>query len=55
MTDDETDDLLMGSALEEAMIAGASGDVPVGAVVAVIDRDGPRIIGRGRNRRELAQ
>ncbi len=53
MTDDETDDFLMGAALEEAMIAGASGDVPVGAVVALIERDGPQIIGRGRNRREL--
>src|SRR5688572_4381291 len=52
-----TDDDLMGLALEEGMLAGAAGDVPVGAVVADTD---PReagvwkVIGRGRNRREVA-
>ena len=50
---DDLDDLLMGSALEEAMLAGATGDVPVGAVVALIEGGEPKIIGRGRNRREL--
>jgi tRNA(adenine34) deaminase len=44
------DDDLMTMALEEALLAGAAGDVPVGAVVALDDR----IIGRGRNRREAA-
>ena len=51
----DRDDLLMGLALEEAVIAGATGDVPVGAVIATMDSMGaPIIIGRGRNRRELA-
>ena len=57
MIDDEVDELLMASALEEAVLAGAVGDVPVGAVVALIgsaESGGPKIIGRGRNRRELA-
>src|SRR5215813_4026674 len=44
-----TDDHWMGVALDEARAASASGDVPVGAVVVV----GDRIVGRGRNRREL--
>jgi tRNA(adenine34) deaminase len=39
----------MSVALEEARMAAACGDVPVGAVVVV----GDRIIGRGRNRREI--
>ena len=53
MIDDEVDELLMASALEEAVLAGAAGDVPVGAVVALIESGEPKIIGRGRNRREL--
>jgi tRNA(adenine34) deaminase len=44
-----TDEHWMGEALEEAQAAAAAGDVPVGAVVVV----GDRILGRGRNRREL--
>ena len=51
-----TDDHLMGLALEEAIIAGAAGDVPVGAVIAIPDagaEGGWKVIGRGRNRREL--
>ncbi|HET7505020.1 MAG TPA: nucleoside deaminase [Kofleriaceae bacterium] len=39
----------MDAALEEARAAGAAGDVPVGAVIVV----GDRIVGRGRNRREV--
>jgi tRNA(adenine34) deaminase len=46
-----TDEHWMGVALEEARAAAASGDVPVGAVVVI----GDRIVGRGRNRRELDQ
>ena len=38
----------MGLAIEEADIAGAAGDVPVGAVIV---QDG-RIVGRGGNQRE---
>ena len=41
-------DDLMESALVEARLAGAAGDVPVGAIVVL---DGT-IIGRGHNRRE---
>jgi len=44
-----TDDHWMGIALDEARAAAASGDVPVGAVVVIDDR----IVGRGRNRREV--
>ena len=49
----------MGLALEEAMLAGAAGDVPVGAVIAApssasLAEGGWAIIGRGRNRREAA-
>jgi tRNA(adenine34) deaminase len=52
---DVMDDELMGLALEEAMIAGAAGDVPVGAVIALPAADGTwQVIGRGRNRREVA-
>jgi tRNA(adenine34) deaminase len=43
------DEHWMGIALEEARAAAAVGDVPVGAVVVV----GDRMVGRGRNRREL--
>src|SRR5436190_14988127 len=43
------DDEAMGAALEEAALALAHGDVPVGAVAVV---DGP-IVGRGHNEREL--
>lgn len=39
----------IGAALEEAALAPATGDVPVGAVV--LDADG-RVIGRGHNLRE---
>ena len=41
----EEDERFMGLALEEARQAGASGEVPVGAVVVL----GGRVIGRGRN------
>jgi tRNA(adenine34) deaminase len=44
-----TDEHWMGIALDEARAAAAAGDVPVGAVVVVSDR----IVGRGRNRREV--
>lgn len=44
-----TDEHWMGFALDEARLAAAAGDVPVGAVVVV----GDRIVGRGRNRREV--
>jgi tRNA(adenine34) deaminase len=43
------DDQWMTIALEEARAAAAAGDVPVGAIIA---HEG-RILGRGRNRREL--
>jgi tRNA(adenine34) deaminase len=46
MMDDEH---WMRFALEEARAAAAAGDVPVGAVIVV----GDRMIGRGRNRREV--
>jgi tRNA(adenine34) deaminase len=49
MTDSMTDDHWMNLALEEARAAAAAGDVPVGAVVVIDDR----IVGRGRNRREV--
>ena len=45
----ELDDQWMGVALDEARAAAARGDVPVGAMVVV----GDRIVGRGRNRREV--
>jgi tRNA(adenine34) deaminase len=44
-----TDEHWMGVALDEAQAAAASGDVPVGSVVVIDDR----IVGRGRNRREI--
>jgi tRNA(adenine34) deaminase len=43
------DEHWMHVALDEARAAAAAGDVPVGAVIVL----GDRIIGRGRNRREL--
>jgi tRNA(adenine34) deaminase len=43
------DDHWMSMALDEARAAAAAGDVPVGAVIVI----GARIIGRGRNRREV--
>jgi tRNA(adenine34) deaminase len=46
-----SDEDIMRLALEEARLAGEAGDVPVGAVVV----DGERILGRGRNRREVNQ
>ena len=44
-------EFLMDEALAEARLAGAAGDVPVGAVVAV----GAAIVGRGHNRIEARQ
>ena len=44
------DEQWMTVALEEARAAAAAGDVPVGAVI--VSDDG-KLIGRGRNRREL--
>jgi tRNA(adenine34) deaminase len=44
-----TDEHWMSLALEEARVAAGAGDVPVGAVIVIDDR----IVGRGRNRREL--
>ena len=44
-----TDEHWMSIALDEARAAAAAGDVPVGAVIVI---DG-RIVGRGRNRREV--
>jgi tRNA(adenine34) deaminase len=44
------DDSFMLAALEEARAAGASGDVPVGAIIV---RDG-EIIARGHNRRQAS-
>jgi tRNA(adenine34) deaminase len=49
-----SDDEMMGLALEEAMIAGAAGDVPVGAIVVLMEAGEWKVIGRGRNRREVA-
>jgi tRNA(adenine34) deaminase len=43
------DEYWMGLALDEARSAAVAGDVPVGAVVVL----GGRIVGRGRNRREV--
>jgi tRNA(adenine34) deaminase len=43
------DEHWMGLALDEARAAAASGDVPVGAVIVI----GDRVVGRGRNRREV--
>ena len=43
------DEHWMNIALDEARAAAAAGDVPVGAVIVV----GDRIVGRGRNRREV--
>jgi tRNA(adenine34) deaminase len=45
-----SDEQWMTVALDEARAAAAAGDVPVGAVI--VDDDG-KLIGRGRNRREL--
>jgi tRNA(adenine34) deaminase len=45
------DEQYMRLALEEAALAGAAGDVPVGAVVV---GEGGTILGKGRNRRELS-
>jgi tRNA(adenine34) deaminase len=44
------DEQFMNMALEEAMLAGAAGDVPVGAIVVVEGE----VVGRGRNRRRSA-
>lgn len=48
-----TDLDLMELALAEARVAGAAGDVPVGAVVAAPVDGGYAVIGRGHNRREV--
>ena len=45
------DDVFMALALEQAKIAGALGDVPVGAVIVV----GSEVVSVGHNRRELDQ
>jgi tRNA(adenine34) deaminase len=45
-----SDEQWMTVALEEARAAAAAGDVPVGAVIVA---DDGKLIGRGRNRREL--
>jgi tRNA(adenine34) deaminase len=45
-----TDDDWMTIALEEARAAAAFGDVPVGSVIVT---DDGRMLGRGRNRREV--
>jgi tRNA(adenine34) deaminase len=50
MTESIDDVACMREALVEARAAGAAGDVPVGAVVLM----GGRIVGRGRNRREVS-
>lgn len=42
---------MMELAIAEAKAASAHGDVPIGAIVAIDDR----VIGRGRNERELLQ
>ena len=47
----EQDLAFMRMAIEEARLAGADGDVPVGAVL--VDRQG-QILARGRNTREVA-
>ncbi len=48
----DDDEGFMGHALDEARLARAAGDVPVGAVI-VVERDGTRsILARGHNRRE---
>ena len=44
------DEQWMTVALEEARAAAAAGDVPVGAVIIA---DDGKLVGRGRNRREL--
>ena len=46
----DDDHAFMGIALEEARLAGAAGDVPVGALV--VDERTRTILARGRNRRE---
>lgn len=46
----QDDERWMRVALEEADAAARAGDVPIGAVI--VDQEG-RILGRGRNRREL--
>ncbi len=48
----QVDDEMMRLALEEARLAGESGDVPVGAIVMAEDGS---VLGRGRNRREAHQ
>ena len=51
MSNQNTDEQWMQAAIEEARLAEAEGEVPVGAVIV---HDG-QIIGRGHNERELSQ
>ena len=46
-----TDEQWMEQALELARLSAAEGEVPVGAVVTL----GDKVVGRGRNRRELGK
>ncbi|NJL94145.1 MAG: tRNA adenosine(34) deaminase TadA [Anaerolineae bacterium] len=45
----QSDEVWMQLALEEARLAQAHGDVPIGAIAVL---DGAQVIGRGHNRRE---
>jgi len=47
-----TDEQWMHVALEQARVAAAAGDVPVGAVIVASDGS---LLGRGHNRREIDQ
>ncbi|HEY4182848.1 MAG TPA: nucleoside deaminase [Kofleriaceae bacterium] len=42
----------MAAALDEARIAGAAGDVPVGCIIVLEDLQEVRVLARGHNRRE---
>jgi tRNA(adenine34) deaminase len=44
---------LMALALEEARVAGAAGDVPVGCIIVSDELQEVRVIARGHNRREV--
>lgn len=47
-------ELWMDGALHEARLAGAHGDVPIGALVVQADADGGHVVvGRAHNRREV--
>jgi tRNA(adenine34) deaminase len=45
-------DAWMAAALDEARIAGAAGDVPVGCIIVLEDLQEVRVLARGHNRRE---